>query len=465
MPDLLYGFKVSRDPKAVGTSDPVYTGGNGRVVVGQADGRDFNSTTMIHEVNHDLDRSSTGTWGRHVANPANVKDRSWGCDAGGPDLSWPYDGNDSIQEVGFDAPNPWDDGTGGHLTVLPTNRNDFMSYCWHKGTPIQWISPYRWEAMFTKFAPTASAPLRNEAQTTESVYYLSGQVNINGTGSLDPIQVLPGIVSDPIVPGDYSIEVLNSAQDILLTVPFMAVFTDTEGAPLNSVYFSYQLPSQEDAAMILLKHNDEVLDTVVPSFNPPLIVVTAPGDGDVWSGQETISWQASDADGDPLQFTILYSPNEGGNWYPVAGNLTGTEYIVDVGLLPGGEGGKVQLIATDGFHTVQAQSTGTFSVPHPSLIATIDTPAHRQRLLPNDWIRLSGSVSAMTGIPVDNATYVWSIDGQVVEVGQEANIQLVEGVYEITLTVYDDLGNQGEDSVRIIVTPYLNVLSIPLLQK
>jgi len=82
MPDLLYGFKVSRDPKAVGTSDPVYTGGNGRVVVGQADGRDFNTTTMVHEVNHDLDRSKTGTWGRHVANPANVKDRSWGCDAG-----------------------------------------------------------------------------------------------------------------------------------------------------------------------------------------------------------------------------------------------------------------------------------------------------------------------------------------------------------------------------------------------
>ncbi|MGD8857308.1 MAG: LamG domain-containing protein, partial [Chloroflexota bacterium] len=58
LPDMLFGFKVGRDPKAVGTSDPIYSGGHGIVVVGQADGSDFNSTTMVHEVNHNLDRSA-----------------------------------------------------------------------------------------------------------------------------------------------------------------------------------------------------------------------------------------------------------------------------------------------------------------------------------------------------------------------------------------------------------------------
>jgi hypothetical protein len=319
--------------------------------------------------------------------------------------------------------------------------------------------------MFAKFAPTASAPLRTELETTESVYYLSGQVNLNGTGSLDPIQVLPGIVSDPIAPGDYSIEVLNSTQVVLLSVPFMAVFSDTEGVPLDSVYFSYQLRSQEDVGAILLKHNTDVLDSIIPSSNPPLVVVTAPGDGDTWSDQETISWQASDADGDPLQFTILYSPDEGDNWYPVASEITGTEYVVDVSLLPGGVGGKIQLIASDGFHTVQAQSSGTFTVPHPDLIALIDTPGNRERLLPTGWIRLGGSVSAATGETVENAIFVWSIDGQVFEVGQEVDIQLEEGIYEISLAVYDELGNQGEDSVTIIVTPFLNALYLPLLEK
>ena len=148
----------------------------------------------------------------------------------------------------------------------------------------------------------------------------------------------------------------------------------------------------------------------------------------------------------------------------MASNITGTEYIVEVGRLPGGDGGKIQLIASDGYHTVQAQSSGTFTVPHPALIATIESPANSQRLLPTDWIRLAGSVSSVTGDAVENATYVWSIDGQEIEIGPEVSIQLVEGNYEISLTVYDDQGNQGEDSVTIIVTPYLNALYLPLVQ-
>jgi hypothetical protein len=459
MPDLLYGFKVSRDDKdlgdeitAVGTSDPVYRGGNGRVVVGQADGRDFNSTTMIHEVNHDLDRSTTGTWGKHVANPENVKDRSWGCDAGGPDKSWPYTGNDNIQEVGFDAANPWDDGTGGHLTVLPTNRNDFMSYCWHKGTPIQWISPYRWQAMFANFAPTA---FDGPAATliAEPVYYISGQLNVDGSGSLDPIQQMPGIVSTEIAPGEYAIEIQNGSAEVLLTVPFMASFTDVEGSSLDTVYFSFELPAQANVAMILLKHNEEILDTIVPSLNPPTAELLAPLNGDNWSDQELIQWSASDADGDPLQFMILYSPDEGANWYPVASELSEYEYTVEVSRLPGGTGGKVLLIVSDGFHTVQAQSGGTFTVPHPAPIVVIDTPADGQSFLINEWINMSGSASDASGAAAGDFTYVWSIDGEVVDAGSETGILSEEGNHTITLTAYDDLGNYAEDSVQINLAP------------
>lgn len=342
-----------------------------------------------------------------------------------------------------------------------------MSYCWHKGTPIQWISPYRWSAMFAKFAPNSLALTKALTQTTESVYYLSGQLNKDGTGSLDPILTLPGLPSDPIVPGDYAIEVQNSAQEVLLTMPFTAVFTDTEGTPLDSVFFNYQIPVQANAAKILLKHNDQVLDSIVPSLNPPSIEVTTPGDGDSWSGQETITWLASDADGDPLQFTILYSPDEGGNWYPVATNLTGNEYTVDVGRLPGGEGGKIQLIASDGFHTVQAQSTGTFTVPHPAPIATINTPADDQTFIANEWIKLTGSASAVGGTASDNFTYIWSIDGQAVEVGSETNILPGEGEHTIALTVYDDQGNYGEASVTVTVSPIPGSYSIyiPAIQR
>jgi hypothetical protein len=465
LPDMLFGFKVGRDPKAVGTSDPIYSGGNSLVVVGQADGSDFNSTTMIHEVNHNLDRGAGGTWGRHVANPKNVDSKSWGCGADGPDPSWPYDGTDNIQEVGFDTTTPWTDDAGEHLTVVPDTRDDFMSYCWKKGTPIQWISPYRWQAMFNRFVPLPAAVNINAAEPITQVVYLSGSLNQDGTGSLDPLLTMPGIIATPVVSGAYTIEVENPGREVLWSTSFTAVFTDAEGVPLDTVYFSFQIPVQDNAAKVVLKHNGLVLDSIEPSANPPDLEVIDPGNGNVWSGEETIHWTAGDDDGDPLQFTIFYSPDEGDNWFPVATNLTGTEYIVDVGRLPGGDGGVVKVIASDGFHTVEAQSTGAFTVPHPAPTVTIDSPAGGSTFSTNEWIRLRGSAGAPAGVPAGAYIYTWSIDGQVVDIGPQVDLLPGPGEHTITLTAYDGRGNFGQASIIVTVTNGSSKVYLPAIMK
>jgi hypothetical protein len=319
--------------------------------------------------------------------------------------------------------------------------------------------------MFAKFTPTLPDVASTTAEIAQSVYYISGRLNVSGTGSLDPIQVLPGIVSTAIVSGDYSIEVQNSSQDILSTMSFTATFTDSEGVPLDAAYFSFQLPAQENVAKILLKYNDEVLDSIVPSPNPPTATVTAPTGGESWSGRETISWSAGDDDGDPLHFTILYSPDEGGAWYPVATNLTGNEYTVDVDRLPGGQGGKIQLIASDGFHTIQVISAGAFTVPHPAPLVTINSPADGQSFIANEWIKLTGSANDLAGSAADTFTYTWAIEGQVFDVGSETGMLLEEGNYTITLTAYDDLGNYGETSVTVSVArvPGSNEIYLPMI--
>jgi hypothetical protein len=471
LPDLLFGFKVGRDPKAVGTSDPIYSGGHGIVVVGQADGSDFNSTTMVHEVNHDLDRSATGTWGRHVADPQNVDSKTWGCGADGPDPAWPYTGTDNIGEVGFDTTTPWTDGAGQHMTVVPDTRDDFMSYCWKRGTPIQWISPYRWQAMFARFtpvAPDAGMPAAGlpaagiqASQVISDVYYLSGQVNLDGSGSLEPMLTMPGIDATPVVSGAYSLEVEDGLGQTLFSTSFTAVFTDAEGVSLDSVDFSYQLPAQAGAAKILLKHDGLLLDSVEASASPPTVTVTSPAGGEAWSGQETIAWTAGDADGDSLHISIMYSPDGGDNWYPVASELTGTEYMVDATQLPGGDGGVVRVIASDGFHTVQADSAGAFSVPHQAPLVTINVPADGATFLAGDWINLSGSATDAAATPAEAFTYTWAVDGQLFELGQEATLSLGHGQHTITLTAYDGLGNYGQASVTVSVWFGANRMYIP----
>jgi hypothetical protein len=451
VPDMLYGFKVGRDPKAVGTSDPVYSGGNGRVVVGQADGSDFNSTTMIHEVNHNLDRSSNGTWGRHVANPENVDSRAWGCGADGPDRAWPYDGTDNVQEVGFDTTRPWTDGDGEHLTVVPDTRDDFMSYCWKKGTPIQWISPYRWQAAFGNFPRTSLAAAVAEP-VIDTMYYITGQLDLDGSGSLNPVQIMPGVPSSDVAPGDYSIEVLDGSDAVLATLSFLASFTDVEGVDLDTVYFSFEIPAQPGAAAIILKHNGLELDRIVRSANPPTAEILAPTDGDNWADEATIQWTADDLDGDELVFSLFYSPNEGIDWYALVSELTSFEYTVDVDTLPGGEGGRIMLVVSDGFNTVSVESGGAFSVPQPAPTVSISAPVDGQAFAPGDWIQLSGSASDPAGTPPESFIYVWSVDGEQAQIGAEGHVSLDEGQHTLVLDVYDSEGNYGTAVSTINVT-------------
>ena len=71
----------------------------------------------------------------------------------------------------------------------------------------------------------------------------------------------------------------------------------------------------------------------------------------------------------------------------------------------------------------------------------------------NEWIKLTGSANDLAGSAAGTFTYLWTIDGQVVDVGSATNILLGQGDYTITLTAYDDLGNHGEASVTVTVAP------------
>jgi len=445
MPDHLYGFKYFSEQGLSGTSDPIWGSGNGNVVVGQVPG----SFTMVHELNHILDRTAEGTWGKHVRDPDGSND-DWGCTASGPDANWPYTGNDEIQETGFDTTLPGQIlNMAGGLTIVPASRPEFMSYCKERPRPDRWISPYRWHAIFNVYLPPQPA-LLSALATIEDVFYISGQINLDDTGKLNPIQLLPGVVGTAMVPGEYSIEFRDIGDGLLYSMPFMASFTGVEDESLEAVYFFFQLPFRENVARVLLKHNDTVLDSIEPSLNAPTLEVTAPGDGDIWSGQETIRWIADDLDGDPLQFSILYSPDAGSYWYPIASQLTGSEFTVDVGSLVGGADGRILVVASDGFHTVSAESAGAFTVPNPVPTVVIDSPPDGSVITPRDRIKLSGSASLPSGSG-DDLSFIGSVNGEMVGAGAMANTLLEEGIHTITLAVYDDEGNFGEASVTINV--------------
>lgn len=105
LPDQMYGIKPF-SVRLGGISSPIwFENGTGMVSVGVGALTDV----MAHETNHNLDRSLTGTWGRHAP----------GCGASGTDGNWPYT-NEQIQLPGFDT------RTG---TAVSAETPDMQTYC------------------------------------------------------------------------------------------------------------------------------------------------------------------------------------------------------------------------------------------------------------------------------------------------------------------------------------------------
>jgi len=443
LPDQIYGFV----PSGGGISDPTWIGANGRV------GRGFLGTslegTAAHEINHNLDRSANGTWGRHVPG---------GCGAGGPDPAWPY-ANDDIQEVGFDTRLPWVD-TAVQDSVIPSNFPDFMSYCQSGKLPTKWISPYRWTNIFNTLMPPASNLAAQAAAEAQEVYYISGMIQDDGTGSLNPAFIQMGEPSLPAQPANAEIQLRGAKDELLGSMPFNVDFLEDPEEPFTVTYFNLRVPVPTSASVAknVMVYNDGTLDEIVISSNTPTVTVnpptlagqTLPAEGLQTVGALlTISWTASDEDGDALSFTLLYSPDSGKNWFPIASNISGSSYEVDTSTLPCGAGGIFRVIVTDGANTSEDDSDAAVALPNnpPSVLI-----AGEQTVLPDAPVVLTGQAFDTEDGPItDEESFVWTEGETVLGTGSVLEAMLSYGYHDITLSVTDSQDNTTQVVYRVLV--------------
>jgi hypothetical protein len=446
LPDQIYGMI----PSGGGLSDPVWAGGAGRVA------RGFEGTsvegTMAHEINHNLDRSATGTWGRHV-NPGGT-----GCGAAGPDPSWPY-ANPNVNEVGFDTRQPWSNGPSP-VTVIPSTVPDIMSYCQSGILPTKWISDYRWSALFNNFT-TAAVNAQTLSQIPDlaqipNVLYISGQVNKDGTGMLNPIMVEPGLPTAPITrQSDYSVELMDPAGAPISTMLFPVEFLDDPEEPVNSVYFNFQMglpPGLAPNAVgsIVLKHGAATLDQITVSSGAPTIAITAPTAGASWSGTQTLKWNASDTDKDPLTFSVLYSPDNGVTWNPIAAGLTGSSLDVDTSTLGGSTQAKFRVIVTDGYNTNQADSAAITIAAKPP-VAKIISPDPGAVVAPGATLDLVGQGTDTLDGVLTGDHLIWKEGATILGTGENVSLMLPPGLHTLSLTAVNTTGQTGDATLTIFV--------------
>jgi hypothetical protein len=79
-----------------------------------------------------------------------------------------------------------------------------------------------------------------------------------------------------------------------------------------------------------------------------------------------ISWEACDADGDELAYTVLFSSDGGGNWQTLGLDLTTKSFNWNVSELTPGNNYLVKVIASDGVNTKEDLSDAPFTVLRPA---------------------------------------------------------------------------------------------------
>jgi hypothetical protein len=416
-----------------GLSDPVWAEGNGYVSWG-APSATSQRFVLAHEVNHNLDRNPAGGWGNHAG----------GCRADtGP--TWPY-ANSNIQEWGFQASLATD--APGPDLVVPDTAPDLMSYCQQgPGGPVKWISPYRWQALLGEIfaAPVAVARAATAAAPpVADAYYVRGRVHEDGSGELDPILAQPGLPDGFAGSGSHAIEVRSCAGGLVAERRFTPSFVTADGDPRPIFSFFYQLPADLDVCAVRLLGGEVVLDEWVRTPAAPTVSIVSPGPGELWTGTHLAQWQAQDGDGDDLTFTLLFSPDNGATWRPIASGLAGTSAEVDSRQLEATSQARLRVIATDGFHTVHADSAQPFSVSEAPPTVSIQPSPAASLFAAGTLVEFRGLARGKDGTAVPGTDYVWLLDDEPIGTGALLTLRIPDERKTLALEAAEGDGPTGE---------------------
>jgi uncharacterized repeat protein (TIGR01451 family) len=221
---------------------------------------------------------------------------------------------------------------------------------------------------YTQLYENELAPLMtlssSALQGGEALLLASGYINVNtNTVSRDPWYTLEPGPWKPPAPGDYDLIFLDSSGMVLRNQVFSTSF------PIDGIAgFIVKVPYPTSTAQIQIKKNGQVIHGFTPSSQAPLLAVTAPTAGVVWSGTQNISWTASDGDGNPLSFIAALSTDGGVNWNTLDINLTSSSLEWDTRGVPNSSNAYLKIVAGDGLRTA-IQTVGPFTIQNPCRVA------------------------------------------------------------------------------------------------
>ena len=201
--------------------------------------------------------------------------------------------------------------------------------------------------------------------TSNQTLSVRGTIDLTkSTIKLGPFMILPGSkYTNRPTNSSFSIDLLDSQGRTLARYPFgpklsTNVSQNKDDMALLSEAVPY-IPCTKE--IVISKDNKELALRNVDNYSPKVRIIF-PNGGETLTGNITVRWQASDADGGNLTYFVFYSTDGGRSWQDVASDIKDTKVTVNMAALPGTNLGLFRIIATDGVNTGISDSNSTFNV-------------------------------------------------------------------------------------------------------
>lgn len=350
--------------------------------------------------------------------------------AGDPD--YPF-ADARIGDVGFDAYT---------RQFHPSTDKDFMSYC----QPI-WVSAYHYNKMLQVLAPGAAAQSATTALSdgmliSGNVYSDTLTSQLNASVPLSSTTTLPAGGD-----GEYRIELRNASGAMEYSRAFTPPTIDSH-TEAPDYGFSFVVPLVNNLARIQLwKGNILLSEQRASNIQPDLRASFRDS-----ANTLTVNWQASSADGAPVTVALRYSSDNGLSWRVLALQQTGTSYTIDKRNLPGGTGGRLEVIAENTTRT-RTVSLNVGAIGNKLPVLSIAGGSNIQQYRGQALLLQAVALDLEDGYLQGNSLVWTDENGQVLGMGETLSLPagLPLGKHTITLTATDSDAGVTRDTVTVSV--------------
>ena len=376
----------------------------------------------------------------------------------GKELCWPFGTDASIRETGFNVTSK---------SVLGGDQPDLMH-----SQQLTWLSPYTWMRLAGKpyskewakvgpgcaAASTFESTLRAQANMSQAVMLVRGTVYRDGSATIESPFITIGSSTPDLAGPDtaYCLELWSNDGAVLASHCFDLPFVDVESeTPTDTASFAAALPFDDDAAWLVLRYGATILAARGRSIRPPELQVLSVDAGTPGADSLHVGWTASggDQDNNPLRYTLLYSPDAGTSWTPVAVDIDTSSLDLDTSSWAGSDQAQIRVLVSDGFLTSTGDSY-LFKVPRKLPQVWITSPENHTVVQPLDALVLTGHASDLEDGELSGSSLVWTLDSsRILGTGWRLILPGLSdepGAHEIVLTAADQDGMQS--SARIQVT-------------